>query len=697
MFDNRLKRKDLNNKYDYYHVKNKINDKKQALIYLNELLNYLNQFDYYDDDNFIFGGRKKYLYDEIVRIIRNEQKEKEPLYFVLGSLEEFMCNGNMLNYNDVDKSKWINGKIIDGKDFIELRNKDDLYTNSGYICKQEKLKIIEIIDMIKKYIVDDMEKKDMGLFNKKDKYNIDAEDNRPQIIYGIPDTLREQWEKEEKDKKDEVKEKYDIKPEENLPREVYGIPNWLQEKRKNENNEKYDINPEDNVPQKVYGVPNYDFSQDKVKKESINIVVENYCLSLIKCNNKCNLLYVNNSETSYIKDSIISISIKKFDEFCNKLKTIIADWNIEYSGDKNIVWKLKININGLNKQINGNGAYPKNWNKFIDLLSEYEILFKKSLLFDEKNNDEEIDLSFEKMVESKVKDSFFSKLIIDYFKNELNKNDIVSKKIFNDLSKYDDIFNEFTKYLVQKNYDIPYAINVEGYTAKQIAELNPRFEATGVYTFLEYLREKPEEAKEMIRKGFSNKDVIHKTINSDYYLKLIHIPFHASYFGIKEGLEKQEVKPIVTYYKVITNTPIIMDKITVIVDEIGENGVKLTIPYQEGIIGNREKYKNKLPNEVTLKENDTFELYLDVYDATESWEITLEKQDKDANKYLKEIEEDVDNELIKQGLLKIENGKKIPVFGSRNIRWAIEKRILKERYGIDWLTPAERNPHIKYD
>ncbi len=54
---------------------------------MNELLNYLNQFDYYDDDNFIFGGRKKYLYDEIVRIIKNEQKEKEPLYFVLGSLE----------------------------------------------------------------------------------------------------------------------------------------------------------------------------------------------------------------------------------------------------------------------------------------------------------------------------------------------------------------------------------------------------------------------------------------------------------------------------------------------------------------------------------------------------------------------------------------------------------------------------------
>ena len=696
MFDNRLKRKDLNNKYDYYHVKNKINDKKQALIYLDELLNYLNQFDYYDDDNFIFGGRKKYLYDEIVRIIRNEQKEKEPLYFVLGSLEEFMCNGNMLNYNDVDKSKWINGKIIEGKDFIELRNKDDLYTNSGYICKQEKLKIIEIIDMIKKYIVDDMEEKDMGLFNKKDKYNIDAEDNRPQIVYGIPDALRKQWEEEAKSKKDEAKEKYDIEPEDNLPREVYGIPNWLQEKRKNENKDKYDINPEDNVPQKVYGVPNYDFSQDKVKKESINIVVENYCLSLTKWDNKCDLLYVNNSETSYIKDSIVSIPIAKFDKFCNRLKTIIADWNTEYSGDKNVVWKLKININGLNKQINGNGAFPKNWNEFIDLLSEYEILFKKVLSFDKEGNDEKIDLSFEKIVESKVKDPFFSKLIIDYFKNEIGKSDAVHKLLFKDLSKYDDIFNEFTKYLVQKTYDIPNAINVEGYTAKQIAELNPNFKATGVYTFLNYLREKPEEAKETIRKGFPNKDVIHPTMNNDYYIKFTHIPFHGCY-GTREELEKQEVKPIISYYKVITNTPIVMDKITVIVDEITSDGVKLTIPYQDGIIGNREKYKNKLPNEVTLKVNDTFELQLDVYDAMESWEITLEKQDKDVDKYLKEIENEVDEKLIEQGLLKIENGKKIPVFGSCHTRWAIEKSILKERYNIDWLTPAERNPHINYD
>lgn len=77
-----------------------------------------------------------------------------------------------------------------------------------------------------------MEENKMGLFNKKDKYNIEAEDNRPQIVYGIPDVIRKQWEEEAKAKQDEIKEKYTIESEDNLPREVYGVPNWLQEKRK---------------------------------------------------------------------------------------------------------------------------------------------------------------------------------------------------------------------------------------------------------------------------------------------------------------------------------------------------------------------------------------------------------------------------------------------------------------------------------
>jgi len=54
-------------------------------------------------------------------------------------------------------------------------------------------------------------------------------------------------------------------------------------------------------------------------------------------------------------------------------------------------------------------------------------------------------------------------------------------------------------------------------------------------------------------------------------------------------------------------------------------------------------------------------------------------------------------EMIKEGLLRIEDGRKIPSFGSIHTRWAIEKRILKERYNYDYKTPAEKNPFINYD
>lgn len=35
--------------------------------------------------------------------------------------------------------------------------------------------------------------------------------------------------------------------------------------------------------------------------------------------------------------------------------------------------------------------------------------------------------------------------------------------------------------------------------------------------------------------------------------------------------------------------------------------------------------------------------------------------------------------------------------GSCHRLWAIQKQILKEKYGITWYTPAELHPEIKYD
>ncbi len=35
--------------------------------------------------------------------------------------------------------------------------------------------------------------------------------------------------------------------------------------------------------------------------------------------------------------------------------------------------------------------------------------------------------------------------------------------------------------------------------------------------------------------------------------------------------------------------------------------------------------------------------------------------------------------------------------GYCHLVWSVQKRILKERHGIDWKTPKEMNPSVRYD
>ena len=52
----------------------------------------------------------------------------------------------------------------------------------------------------------------------------------------------------------------------------------------------------------------------------------------------------------------------------------------------------------------------------------------------------------------------------------------------------------------------------------------------------------------------------------------------------------------------------------------------------------------------------------------------------------KELEELIEKEIGKGGYL-----------GFCHLYWKTKKRILKEKYNIDWKSPAELNPHILYD
>lgn len=148
-----LKREEASN---IYYEKRKIVNielKEQVLNFLNDLVLDLDKYEYLSNNDFIFGGRKKFIYNEIIDVLDGKQKESNPLYFVLGSLDEFICNNNFMSAEDVDKSKWKDGKIIDGKDIAELRNKNDRYSATGYICLEEKNCIDNIINKIKEYII----------------------------------------------------------------------------------------------------------------------------------------------------------------------------------------------------------------------------------------------------------------------------------------------------------------------------------------------------------------------------------------------------------------------------------------------------------------------------------------------------------------------------------------------------------------
>ena len=79
--------------------------------------------------------------------------------------------------------------------------------------------------------------------------------------------------------------------------------------------------------------------------------------------------------------------------------------------------------------------------------------------------------------------------------------------IFNKISKYPDIYDEFCAWLSTRDYSVikDSPIMVEGYSAKMIAEIAPFLQGIGIYNMLITLRDHPERGKEYIAKGFPKK------------------------------------------------------------------------------------------------------------------------------------------------------------------------------------------------
>lgn len=121
----------------------------------------------------------------------------------------------------------------------------------------------------------------------------------------------------------------------------------------------------------------FDSTDDRIKFSIRSKGIE-YMLILEK-SDKVYLSFAkgNSFSDDYLECIKKEVSLLEFDKFYSKLKEITKLWKDNYKGTMDsIVWNLMISVCGNEVLINGSGAYPFNWNYLIDLVSEYELIFK---------------------------------------------------------------------------------------------------------------------------------------------------------------------------------------------------------------------------------------------------------------------------------------------------------------------------------
>ena len=79
------------------------------------------------DEDFVFCGRKKFLYDEFNEYLDDnlDYKVDNPIRLATGNLFEFILNANFVYFKDGDA--WEKG-------WNDLRERNDNYTKKGYNC-----------------------------------------------------------------------------------------------------------------------------------------------------------------------------------------------------------------------------------------------------------------------------------------------------------------------------------------------------------------------------------------------------------------------------------------------------------------------------------------------------------------------------------------------------------------------------------
>lgn len=88
-------------------------------------------------------------------------------------------------------------------------------------------------------------------------------------------------------------------------------------------------------------------------------------------------------------------------------------------------------------------------------------------------------------------------LIVSYLVREKGYSAAATERLFDKVTRYDDIRKEFVHWLRTRNYEVEDPVVVNGYNALAVLDADPELDGIGVFNVLTDLRDQPEEAAEM--------------------------------------------------------------------------------------------------------------------------------------------------------------------------------------------------------
>lgn len=95
-------------------------------------------------------------------------------------------------------------------------------------------------------------------------------------------------------------------------------------------------------------------------------------------------------------------------------------------------------------------------------------------------------------------------MILNYLLTEEKMSDTIATRSMEKFGRHPDILSEFRIWIETRQYPENAAICVEGYTAQMLTNTT-YLRPVGAYNYLIYLRERPEEALENLRRGLPRK------------------------------------------------------------------------------------------------------------------------------------------------------------------------------------------------